>query len=69
MYTLFIQIAEMLRGGLKTHYLDEFAPLTPDKLGPLICKRINHLLHLHVHTCTQPRPLHRYTQTCSVPLT
>lgn len=38
----------------KAHYLDEFAPLSPDKLGPLICKRINHLPYLHVCTCTQP---------------
>lgn len=43
-------------GGLKTHHLNEFAPLTPDKLGPLICKRINHLPYFHVHTCTQPHP-------------
>lgn len=52
----FSPIAPALRGGLKTHYLDEFATLTPDKLGPLICKRINHLPYLHVHACTQPHP-------------
>lgn len=46
----------MLTGGLKTHYLDEFAALTPDKLGPLICKRIKHLPYFHVHTRTQPHP-------------
>lgn len=27
-----------------------------DKLGALICKRINHLPCLHVHACTQPHP-------------
>lgn len=42
--------------ALKTHYLDEFAPLAPDKLGPLICKRINH------PTCTRAHgPTHFVT--------
>lgn len=44
----------MLRGGLKTHYLDEFAPLTPDKLGPLICKRIKPTLFARAHMYTTP---------------
>lgn len=48
--------AQLFEGGLKTHYLNEFAPLTPDKLGPLICKRINHLPCLHVPACNNLTP-------------